>query len=68
MTDPLINRLDPRVFGDVARHVLDTPTYEWIRSGSGPDFVGDNVAAFGRRRLRPSVLVDVSSVRTETTL
>ena len=68
MTDPLISRLDPRVFGEVARHVLDTPTYEWIRSGSGPDFEGDNVAAFGRRRLRPSVLVDVSSVRTETTL
>ena len=35
MTDPLLARLDPRAFGDVARHVLDTPTYEWIRSGSG---------------------------------
>jgi 4-hydroxymandelate oxidase len=68
MTDPLIDRLDPRVFRDVARHVLDTPTYEWIRSGSGPDFAGDNEAAFGRRRLRPSVLVDVASVKTETTL
>src|SRR6478736_6470450 len=68
MTDPLINRLDPRVFGEVARHVLDTPTYEWIRSGSGPDFAGDNEAAFGRRRLRPSVLVDVASVKTETTM
>jgi hypothetical protein len=68
MTDPLINRLDPRDFGEVARHVLDTPVYEWIRSGSGPDFAGDNEAAFGRRRLRPSVLVDVSAVRTETTL
>jgi 4-hydroxymandelate oxidase len=68
MTDPLLDRLDPRVFGDIARHVLDTPTYEWIRSGSGPDFAGDNEAAFGRRRLLPSVLVDVSAVRTETTL
>ncbi len=68
MTDPLINRLDPRVFGEVARHVLETPVYEWIRSGSGPDFAGDNEAAFGRRRLRPSVLVDVSTVKTETTL
>ena len=68
MTDTLIDRLDPRVFADVARHVLDTPVYEWIRSGSGPDFAGDNEAAFGRHRLRPSVLVDVSAVRTETTL
>ena len=68
MTDPLINPIDPRVFHEVARYVLDAPTYEWIRSGSGPDFAGDNEAAFGRRRLRPSVLVDVSTVRTETTL
>ena len=47
---------------------MDTPTYEWIRSGSGSEFGGDNEAAFARRRLRPSVLVDVSDVRTETTL
>lgn len=47
---------------------MDTPTYEWICSGSGSEFGGDNEAAFARRRLRPSVLVDVSDVRTETTL
>ena len=47
---------------------MDTPTFEWIRSGSGSEFGGDNEAAFARRRLRPSVLVDVSDVRTETTL
>jgi 4-hydroxymandelate oxidase len=68
MTEPLLARLDPRTFGDVARYVLDTPTYEWIRSGSGPGFDGDNEAAFRRRRLRPSVLVDVSTVTTQTTL
>jgi isopentenyl diphosphate isomerase/L-lactate dehydrogenase-like FMN-dependent dehydrogenase len=68
MTDPLLARLDPRIFGEIARHVLDTPTYEWIRSGSGSEFGGDNEAAFGRRRLRPSVLVDVSNVTTETTV
>jgi 4-hydroxymandelate oxidase len=68
MTDSLIARLDPRHFSDVARMVLDTPTYEWIRSGSGPDFESDNEAAFARRRLRPSVLVDVSNVRTATTV
>ncbi len=68
MTDPLLSRLDPRSFGDIARHVLDGPTFEWIRSGSGAEFGGDNEAAFGRRRLRPRVLVDVSAVRTATTV
>jgi len=68
MTDSLLSRLDPRAFGEIARHVMDTPTYEWICSGSGSEFGGDNEAAFARRRLRPSVLVDVSDVRTETTL
>lgn len=68
MTDPLLDRLDPRDFADIARLVLDTPTYEWIRSGSGTEFGSDNEAAFGRRRLRPSVLVDVSTVTTATTV
>ena len=68
MTDHLISRLDPRDYGDIARYVLDTPTYEWIRSGSGPDFAGENEAAFQRHRLRPRVLVDVSSVSTTTTV
>jgi 4-hydroxymandelate oxidase len=68
MTETLLARLDPRAFRDVARYVLDTPTYEWIRSGSGPEFDGDNETAFGRYRLRPSVLVDVASVRTQSSL
>ncbi len=68
MTDPLLSRLDPRSFQEIARMVLDTPTFEWIRSGSGAEFGGDNETAFGRRRLRPSVLVDVSTVSTATTL
>ncbi len=68
MTDPLLSRLDPRSFQEIARMVLDTPTFEWIRSGSGEAFGGDNETAFGRRRLRPSVLVDVSTVSTATTL
>jgi 4-hydroxymandelate oxidase len=68
MSDSLVARLDPRTYQDVARYLLDTPTYEWIRSGSGSDFEGDNEAAFRRRRLRPSVLVDVSSVSTATTV
>jgi 4-hydroxymandelate oxidase len=68
MSDSLVARLDPHVYHDVARHLLDTPTYEWIRSGSGSGFDGDNEAAFRRHRLRPSVLVDVSEVRTATTV
>jgi 4-hydroxymandelate oxidase len=68
MSDSLVARLDPHVYREVARHLLDTPTYEWIRSGSGAGFDGDNEDAFRRRRLRPSVLVDVSAVRTATTV
>jgi 4-hydroxymandelate oxidase len=69
MSDALVARLDPASFADVARHVLDTPSYEWIRSGSGDEqSLKDNVSAFGRRRLRPHVLVDVSNVKVATTL
>jgi 4-hydroxymandelate oxidase len=68
MSDSLVARLDPRVYHEIARHLLDSPTYEWIRSGSGAGFDGDNEAAFRRRRLRPSVLVDVSEVSTATTV
>jgi len=68
VTDPLVARLAPRVYSEIARHLIGTPTYDWIRSGSGDDFGSDNEAAFGRRRLRPSVLVDVSTVSTATTV
>ena len=68
VSDPLVARLDPRSYHEIARHVIDTPTYEWIRSGSGAGFDSDNESAFRRRRLRPSVLVDVSLVSTATTV
>ncbi len=68
MTDALLDRLEPRDFREIARLLLDTPTFEWIRSGSGPDFDGENEIAFGRHRLRPRVLVDVTEVRTATTV
>ena len=67
VSDSLVARLEPRVYREIARHLVDTPTWEWIQSGSGEAFDSDNEAAFRRRRLRPSVLVDVSEVRTETT-
>jgi 4-hydroxymandelate oxidase len=68
MTDPLVARLAPRVYREIAHHLLDAPTYGWIESGSGDEFESDNEAAFGRRRLRPRVLVDVSAVSTATTV
>jgi 4-hydroxymandelate oxidase len=68
MTDQLVARLHPRAYPEVARLLLDGPTHGWIRSGAGEGFEGDNEAAFKRRRLRPSVLVDVSSVSTVTTV
>jgi 4-hydroxymandelate oxidase len=68
MTDPLVQRLAPHTYREIARHLLDRPTYGWIESGSGDDFESDNEAAFRRRRLRPSVLVDVSTVSTSTTV
>ena len=68
MTDPLVARLAPRDYREVARYVIGAPTYEWIRSGSGDGFASDNEAAFRRRRLRSRVLVDVSAVSTATTV
>lgn len=69
MSDPLIARLDPASFPEVARHVLDTPSYEWIRSGAGDEqSLRDNEAAFSRWRLRPRVLVDVANVNVATTV
>ena len=67
MSASLIERLDPGAFAEIARHVLDRPTYDWIASGSGDEqSLRDNEAAYGRWRLRPRVLVDVSTVRTAT--
>jgi 4-hydroxymandelate oxidase len=66
MTDPLLERLDPRHFATVARLVLPTPTSAWIDSGAGPD--SENEAAFARRRLLPRVLVDVREVELGTRL
>src|SRR5688572_14409353 len=66
MTDPLLARLDPRDFAEVARLVLPTPTLAWVESGGGPDSA--NQAAFARRRFLPHALVDVRDVALATTL
>ena len=62
MSPSLIDRLDPRDFESVAKLVLQTPIYEWIRSGADDEqSLKDNVSAFRRYRLNPRVLVDVST-------
>ena len=69
MSDRLLDRIPLDSFGDVARLVLETPVYEWIRSGAGDEQSAiDNVAAFRRWRMRPHVLEDVSTVSTAVTL
>ena len=69
MSPSLIDRLDPRDFESVAKLVLPTPIYEWIRSGSDDEqSLKDNVSAFRRYRLNPHVLVDVSNIDLATTV
>jgi 4-hydroxymandelate oxidase len=52
-----------------AAAVLDPAARAYIDRGSGADVTRDaNVAAWQRLRLRPRVLRDVATVRTETTL
>ena len=56
MTD-LRTRLHPRFHSEVARTVLSTPVFDWIRAGADT-----NEAAYRRQRPTPRVLVDVSDV------
>jgi isopentenyl diphosphate isomerase/L-lactate dehydrogenase-like FMN-dependent dehydrogenase len=53
----------------LAEEALDANAWAYYAGGSGDEVtLRDNVEAFGRWRLRPRVLVDVSSVRTATTV
>jgi 4-hydroxymandelate oxidase len=53
----------------IAEERLDANAYAYFVGGSGDEVtLRDNVAAFERRKLRPRVLVDVSSVTTSTTV
>jgi isopentenyl diphosphate isomerase/L-lactate dehydrogenase-like FMN-dependent dehydrogenase len=52
-----------------AEERLDANAYAYFVGGSGDEVtLRDNLAAFERRKLRPRVLVDVSSVTTSTTV
>ncbi len=66
MADALLDRLDPRDFREVARLLLSRPVIGWVESGE--EAASDNAGAFGRYRLLPRVLRDVSTVATATTI
>src|SRR5437016_6339644 len=53
----------------LAEQKLDTNAHAYFAGGSGDEItLRDNLAAFERRKLRPRVLVDVSSISTATTV
>ena len=68
MTSTLADRLPPDRFEDVARMVLETPTYEYIRGGAGEEItLAENLAALRQWRLVPRVLAgDVTQVDLST--
>jgi 4-hydroxymandelate oxidase len=52
-----------------ARVAMDPVAYEYVAGGAWEEItLAENEASWRRRRLRPRVLVDVSAVRTDTTL
>lgn len=69
MTDQVLERLHPQWYADVARMILPTPVFEWIRSGApGSDAPGSNEDAFQRCRVVPRVMIDVTSVDLSVTV
>ncbi|HEX2105892.1 MAG TPA: alpha-hydroxy-acid oxidizing protein, partial [Solirubrobacteraceae bacterium] len=66
MIDDLVNVAD---FERRAAELLDPGVHGYYAGGAGDErTLRDNVAAFGRWRLRPRVLVDVSGVSAATTV
>jgi isopentenyl diphosphate isomerase/L-lactate dehydrogenase-like FMN-dependent dehydrogenase len=56
-------------YEQLAEQKLDANAHTYFVGGSGDEVtLRDNLAAFERRKLRPRVLVDVSSVSTATTV
>jgi isopentenyl diphosphate isomerase/L-lactate dehydrogenase-like FMN-dependent dehydrogenase len=56
-------------YEQLAEQKLDANAHTYFVGGSGDEVtLRDNLAAFKRRKLRPRVLVDVSSVSTATTI
>ena len=64
--DELLNVAD---FEREAERRLDPGPFGYFAGGAGDEVtLRDNVAAFARLHLRPRMLVDVSSVSTETSV
>ena len=56
-------------FEPLARRAMDRGAYDYVAGGSWDELsLGENVAAWRRRTLRPRVLVDVARVSAETTM
>jgi (S)-2-hydroxy-acid oxidase len=72
MTNTLSAAIDPVCIDDIveiAKRKVDRNTYHFIASGAdGEQTLRDNVEAFGRYRLQPRVLCNVSKITTTTTL
>jgi 4-hydroxymandelate oxidase len=61
--------VDAAALEEQAAEVLDRVAYDYFRGGADEEStVRDNVAAWGRLRIRPHVLRDVTSVGTGTTV
>lgn len=56
-------------FEPLARLSMEPAAFDYVAGGSGEEIsLGENEAAWRRRRLRPRVMVDVSSVDASTTM
>jgi isopentenyl diphosphate isomerase/L-lactate dehydrogenase-like FMN-dependent dehydrogenase len=56
-------------YAELAERALEPGAFGYFAGGAGDEWtLGENVAAWRRRRLRPRVLVDVGSVSTATTM
>jgi 4-hydroxymandelate oxidase len=56
-------------FEPLARAAMDPAAFDYVAGGAWDEItLADNVAAWRRQRLRPRVLVDVSTVDTATTM
>ncbi|MEO8323022.1 MAG: alpha-hydroxy acid oxidase [Actinomycetota bacterium] len=56
-------------FVEPARAAMDPKSFAYFSGGAGHELtLEDNVAAFGRRRLRPRVLMGIAGVDTRTTM
>src|SRR5690348_14014759 len=56
-------------YEQLARERIDPRTWSYFEGGSGDEVtLSENIAAFGRWRFRPRVLVDVDTCTTATTV